>query len=125
MFPNRPRLVAFALAALAALACVASADAGWVTIKNDTNKTVVVQEVVTVNGKQVRGRPVKLNAGESFREFQNTAGIKNYEIYDAANPNASPLWSNKLDCKNDKQSFSVGMANNRVTVTPVPEAKGK
>lgn len=125
MFPTCPRLVAFALAALAALAFVAAAEAGWVTIKNDTNKAVVVQEVVTVNGKQVRGRPVKLNAGESFREFQNTAGIKNYEVYDAANPNAPPLWSNKLDCKSDKQSFSVGIANGRVAVVPVPEAKGK
>lgn len=125
MFPNRSRLVAFALAVLAALAFVASAEAGWVTVKNDTSKAIVVQEVVTVNGKQVRGRPVKLNAGESFREFQNTPGIKNYEIYDAANPNAAPLWSNKLDCKADKQSFSVGVANGRVAVTQVPEAKDK
>jgi hypothetical protein len=125
MFPNRPRLLAFALAALSALLFVAAADAGWVTVKNDTGKAIVVQEVMVVNGKQVRGKPVKLLAGESFREFQNTPGIKNYEIYDAANPNAAPLWNSTLNCKADKQSFSVGVANNKVTVTPVPEAKDK
>ena len=124
MFPTRSRLTAFALAILAAFAFVASAEAGWVTVKNDTNKTIVVQEVVTVNGKQVRGKPVKLLAGESFREFQNTPGIKSYEVFDAANPK-TPLWTNQLSCKADKQSFSVGVVNGRVAVTPIAEGKDK
>jgi hypothetical protein len=124
MFPHRSRLIAFALAILAALAFVGSADAGWITFKNDTNKAIVVQEVVIVNGKQLRGKPVKLGVGESFREFQNTPGVKNYEIYDAANPSAPPVWSNQLDCKADKQSFSVTVQKNgRVGVDSVPDGK--
>ena len=68
---------------LSDVAFVGVADAGWVTIKNDTNKTVTVQEFVTVNNKKVTGKPHKLQAGESFREFQNNPGIKNYEVLDA------------------------------------------
>ena len=124
MFPRRSRLIAFALALAGALVFVGVADAGWVTLKNDTNKAIVVQEVVIVNGKQVRGKPVKLGVGESFREFQNTPGIKNYEIYDAANPNAAPVWSNQLNCKGDKQTFSVSFNKaGRVAVDQVPEGK--
>ena len=122
MFPRRSRLIAFALAVAAAFAFVGSAEAGWVTFKNDTNKTIVIQEVAIINGKQVRGKPVKLGVGESFREFQTTAGVKNYEIYDATNPN-TPVWSNQLNCKADKQSFSVGLKSGRVGVEPVPEKK--
>ena len=124
MSPTRSKLIAFALAVLAALAVVGTAEAGWVTFKNDTNKALVVQEVVIINGKPVRGKPVRLGAGESLREFQNTPGIKNYEIYDASNPNAPPVWSNRLDCKADKQGFSITLQKNgRVGVDPVPNGK--
>src|SRR5262245_53757482 len=40
----RSRFLAFTLAVLAMLALVGVADAGWVTFKNDSNKTIVVQE---------------------------------------------------------------------------------
>jgi hypothetical protein len=124
MFPRRSKLIAFALAVAAALAFAGAAEAGWVTIKNDTNKALVVQEVTIVNGKQVRGKPVKLGAGESFREFQNTPGVKNYEIYDAATPNAAPVWNSQLNCKADKQTFSVNVnKNGRVAVDQVAEPK--
>src|SRR3954447_9106111 len=112
MLPRRSRLLAFALAVVAALAFAGAADAGWVTFKNDSNKAIVVQEVVIVNGKQVRGKPTKLLAGESFREFQNTPGVKSYEILDAGNPPAA-IWSGTLGCKNDSQSFSVTTVNGK------------
>jgi hypothetical protein len=116
----RSRFLAFALAVLATLALVGVADAGWVTIKNDTNKTVVVQEFSIANGKKVTGKPYKLQAGESFREFQNNPGIKTYDILDA---NSNPLASGKLPCNNDSQSFSVTTTGNRVTIVSVPEPK--
>lgn len=114
MFP-RFRPLAFALAVLAALACAGVAEAGWVTFKNDTGKAVVVQEYVVVNGRKVCGKPYKLLPGESFREFQNTAGVKNYDIYDAAVPN-KPVWSSPLNCAADKQAFSVLLVQDRVLV---------
>jgi hypothetical protein len=116
----RSRFLAFALATLATLALVGEADAGWVTIKNDTNKTVVVQEFITVNGKKVSGKPYKLQPGESFREFQNNPGPKSYDVFDG---NGTPLATGKLACNNDSQSFSVTTAGNRVTIVQVPEPK--
>ncbi|MBP3954978.1 hypothetical protein J8F10_06745 [Gemmata sp. G18] len=123
MLPIRSKLFAFTAALLTAMTTFASAaDAGWVTIKNDTNKAVVVQEVVTVNGKLVRGKPIKLLAGESFREFQSVAGVKSYEIVDAANTKTS-IWSGNLNCKSDTQSFSVATFQGKVGVVQVSEPK--
>ncbi|AMV26491.1 hypothetical protein VT84_18980 [Gemmata sp. SH-PL17] len=123
MFPRCSKLFVFVAAILAVMTTFASAaDAGWVTIKNDTNKAIVVQEVVTVNGKVVRGKPVKLLAGESFREFQSMAGVKSYEIVDAANTKMS-IWSGNLNCKSDMQSFSVTTLQGKVGVTQLPEPK--
>jgi hypothetical protein len=117
MFPCF-RILAFALAALAAFA--SEAPAGWVTFKNDTNKAVVVQEFVVANGRKVSGKPYKLLPGESFREFQNTPGLKNYDVYDAGVPN-KPVWSNSLNCGADKQGFSVMLVQGRVIVRTGPQ----
>ncbi len=122
MFPLHSKLFRFVAAALATVAFVSVTDAGWVTIKNDTNKAIVVQEVITVNMKQVRGKPTKLLAGESFREFQNAAGVKSYEVLDAANKNTS-LWNGNLNCKADSQSFSVTVVQGKVGVFQIPEPK--
>jgi hypothetical protein len=119
---TRSKLLAFALAVLVTVAFAGAADAGWVTFKNDTSKPITVQEVVTVNGKQVRGKPTKLGAGESFREFQNTPGTKSYEVLDTGNP-PTTLWTGKLDCKADMQSFSVTTTNGRVGVLPAQDPK--
>lgn len=116
------RLPAFALALTALFAFVAVADAGWVTFKNETGKAIVVQEYIVINGKKVCGKPYKLRAGESFREFQNTPGVRNYDVLDAANPN-SPLWSKSLDCRGDKQIFSVTAVKGKVDVQPAGEEK--
>lgn len=122
MFPRRSKLLAFALAVLVTVAGAGAADAGWVTFKNDTNKAVTVQEVVIVNGRQVRGKPTKLLAGESFREFQNTPGVKSYEVLDAGAPPAT-LWSGNLSCKADSQSFSLTTVNGKMGVFQIPEPK--
>jgi len=122
MFPRRSRLLAFAFAALCAVVGAGAADAGWVTFKNDTNKAVTVQEVVIVNGRQVRGKPTKLLAGESFREFQNTPGVKSYEVLDAG-PQPMTLWNGNLNCKSAMQSFSISTVNGKFGVFSVPEPK--
>lgn len=51
-------------------------QAGWVTIKNETNLTIIVQECATVGGQVRKGKPVKLVPGETLREFQASAGQK-------------------------------------------------
>lgn len=122
MFPGRSKLLAFALVVLSTVAFASAAEGGWVTFKNDTNKTITVQEVVIVNGKQVRGKPVKLGAGESFREFQNTPGVKSYEILDTGNPPMG-LWNGNLNCKGAMQSFSIVTVNGRTGVIQIPDKK--
>jgi hypothetical protein len=122
MFPARRKLFAFALAVVATCAFTGVANAGWVTFKNDTKNAIVVQEVVIVNGKQVRGKPTKLLAGESFREFQNTAGVKSYEIYDTSTP-PTGLWKGNLSCKADSQTFSVTTVNGQTAVNQATETK--
>jgi hypothetical protein len=122
MFPRGSYPIVFALAFAAAFAFVGTADAGWITFKNDSHKTVVVQEVVTVNGRQVRGKPLKLLMGESFREFQNTPGVKCFEVLDTGiAPKA--LWTGKLNCLADTQSFSFAVTNGRYSVTLVEDPK--
>ncbi|AWM38548.1 hypothetical protein GobsT_32770 [Gemmata obscuriglobus] len=122
MFAIRSKLYALAAAVLVTATVATCADAGWVTIKNDTNKALVVQEVTFINGKPVRGKPTKLLGGESFREFQNTAGEKSYEVYEVTSPQR-PVWSGKLNCKADTQSFSVVVAQGKVNVVPAPDPK--
>ncbi len=122
MLPFRSKLFAFAAALAALVACAGGAEAGWVTFKNDTNKAITVQEFVVINGKKISGKPTKLLAGESFREFQNTPGFKTYEILDAGTPPQS-LANARLDCRADMQSFSVVTVNGRTGVIPVQEPK--
>ena len=123
MFPFRSRLFAFAAAVFVTTAFATGADAGWVTIKNDTSKAIVVQEVVLApNGQVMRGKPTKLLAGESFREFQTTPGAKSYEVFDAADATAA-VWSGSLPCPANSQSFSVATVQGKVGVIPVPEKR--
>ncbi|MBX3400447.1 MAG: hypothetical protein KF873_17070 [Gemmataceae bacterium] len=56
------------------------ARAGWVTLSNDTSQTVVVQEMVTVNGQVRKCKPFKLAPGETVREFHPAGGTKKLTI---------------------------------------------
>jgi hypothetical protein len=108
------------LAALSLFFSTDTAFANWLTIKNDTGKPVVVQEVVTVNGQPRRGKPVPLLAGETIREFLPGPTVKRIEIYDPSNPKV-PLASGNLNCPAENQTFSIGVVGGRVTVTPAPQ----
>jgi len=61
---------------MAALVIAAPVSAGWITIKNDTDKTIVVQETSTLNGKLTKGKSYHLTPGEVLKEFQTGAGEK-------------------------------------------------
>ncbi|MCE9564814.1 MAG: hypothetical protein K8U57_22500 [Planctomycetes bacterium] len=105
--------------ALTALFCsTGAASANWITIKNDTGKPIVVQEIVVVNGQVRRGKPTTLLSGETLREFIPGPTVKRVEVYDAAAPNQA-AWSGNLNCKDDNQMFSVTVAGGRVAVGQV------
>ena len=95
-----------------------NSDASWVTYKNDTTKTIVIQESTTVNGQVKRGKPMTLMPGESLREFIPGPTAKKIEVFEVQNPNQS-IWSGSLNCKDDAQTFSVSAAGGKVAVLPV------
>jgi hypothetical protein len=108
-----------AIASLILIAyCSSSAQAGWITINNDTNKGLVVQESVVVNGQTKRGKPINLLPGEKLREYLPGPTIKSIEVFEAQNPNKA-IWSGNLECKEDTQTFSISSENGKVSVGQV------
>jgi hypothetical protein len=107
------------LAAVAVvLGCADFATASWVTIKNDTKQSIVVQETVIINGQAKRGKPTNLLPGETLREFIPGPTVKTIDVFDVQKPGQS-LWSGKLNCKDESQTYSISAAGGRVTVRPV------
>jgi hypothetical protein len=117
MFANfRIRLFS-GLAALALLGSACAADAAWITIKNDTNRVMVVQSAVGPKGQARRGRPVRLLPRESCREFVPPQAIT-LEVYDAQTPN-KPILTSHLAVKKEEQAFSI-MATSPTGIVVAP-----
>lgn len=69
--------------AVSLLGVLFSADpssAAWITLKNDTEKVLVVQETRSVNGKLTKGKSYRLAPGEVLKEFQAGAGTKSFLV---------------------------------------------
>lgn len=105
-------------APLFVVCCTGSVHAGWMTIKNDTNKTIVVQEIVDVNGQVKRGKPTNLLPGETLREYLPEPSVKKIELFEAQDSKKA-VWSGNLSCKDDMQTFSVTCMNGKVNVGQV------
>ena len=118
----RTRLALFSMALAVVLIPVSAVDAAWVTIQNDTNRVIVVQTAVTVNGQLRRGKPMRLLPGEVLRELYGPPAIS-VEVYDAQNPN-KPILSTPLAIKNENQGFSLSSTPQGLVLGPVePPAK--
>ena len=66
--------VKYSAAILVCVVISASAQAGWITLTNDTDHVVVIQETTGPLNKPVRGKSIKLQPGETYKEFQLLAG---------------------------------------------------
>jgi len=97
-------IIIFALAG----ACVLGGDtrAGWITVKNDTKQIIVIQEVGGPLNRPIRGKCIKLQPGETYREYQLLAGSKNIVLYDSESPSA-PLSQDKLTWVQDDATFAI------------------
>lgn len=102
-------------ALLAVVGSAPAADAGWVTIQNDTGRVVVVQTTTSTNNQPRRGRPVRLLPGEHLREFHVTTTVQ-VEVFDGQ-PQDRPLYSGQLTLRPDPQTFVVTPSGRGVTVT--------
>ena len=69
------------------------AGAGWVSVRNTTDKTVYVQDVpegILPGLLSRRRKVIRLQPGEVYREFQANPGERSVDVYDAAAP-AKPI----------------------------------
>jgi len=106
------------LVAVALLAFAGNAEAGWVTIKNDTTKTLVLQETVTTDGTVKRGTSIRLLPGETVREFRTTPAVKSVVVFESAKP-ATTLYRGELSCTEECQTFSITCDGKTTTVKAV------
>ncbi|HEX4613281.1 MAG TPA: hypothetical protein VH092_34155 [Urbifossiella sp.] len=95
---------------------VSAADAGWVTIQNDTGRVVVIQTTVEAGGQTRRGRPIRLLPGEHHREFHTSAALQ-VEVFDGQ-PQDRSLYCGTLHVRSESQTFLVTPAGRSVTVAP-------
>ena len=115
------RLRPLLLAAIGLLVVPSSGFAGWICIKNETKLAVVIQEVPERPGLK-RGKLVKLLPGETYREYQPTAGEKTVQVFDARTP-TKPLCAAKLAWPAADVTFKVEAAEQAARLAPVkPEA---
>ena len=104
------------VAVLAALVGFANAaEAGWVTIKNDSNKAIVVQQTETVNGQAKPGKPVRLLPGECIREQHGNTCMRTVEVFDGQQPCKS-LNTTTLTGKPEGQTLTVSGDGRTATV---------
>jgi hypothetical protein len=121
-----PLLSTWLPAALAVIGLIlghaGAASAAWLTVRNDTRQSVVVQETVVVNGQVKRGKPATLLPGESLREYVPAPTAKRIEVLDSRNPRQL-LWSGNLSCAGETQAYSVATGGGRVVVRPVEDPR--
>jgi hypothetical protein len=114
----RERVLSLAAALFAVVGSAGGAEAGWVTIRNDTNRVLVVQETVTCKGPPTRCKPVRLLPGESVKGFQPTGANLKIEVFDGQNQ-ARSLYSGTQTSREKDQTFSITADGKAVTVTTV------
>jgi hypothetical protein len=89
-----------------ALLLPAAAPAGWLSIRNDTKGSLVVQEVVVVNRTPRPGKLRQLYAGEVALENIAGPGVRRFLVFDPRQP-AVPLYRAEIMCTGDDQFFSL------------------
>jgi hypothetical protein len=105
MTPFRTTLIAI-LAVAALLSAREPARAGWITVKNDTKQVIVIQEVGGPLNRPIRGKSIKLQPGETYREYQLLAGSKSIVLYDS-DASTTPLAQDKLTWVKDDATFAI------------------
>lgn len=111
-----------ALAVFGLLGSAAPAAAGWLTITNDTRRVVLIQETGGPLNRPIRGKCVKLQPGETYREYHRLPGEKTVLLLDA-NAAAPPAASGRLRWYADDAPFAVKDDGLLFKLTPGGKAK--
>ena len=111
----------FALAVTLLVALFGTADAaraGWITVTNDTKQVIVVQETSGPLNRPVKGKCVKLQPGETYREYSLLGGTRNVVLFDAAAPN-TPLSNDTMTWDKADAAFAVKSDGKKTALGPV------
>ena len=111
-------LVLFAVVTLSA----APATAAWITIKNSTKQTILIQETGGPLNRPIKGKCIKLQPGEVYREFQLLGGCRNVTIYDSEAPN-TPLAVEKFTWETDDTALELKPDGKKVQLATTPVVK--
>jgi hypothetical protein len=99
--------VRLAVVAIVLLACGSGrASAGWLSFRNDTRSTLVIQEIVVVNGQARRGPQRQLYPGEVAVESVSRPGVKHLLIIDPKQP-STPLLRTEVSYTTADQIYSI------------------
>jgi hypothetical protein len=110
------RCLTLAAILFAVAGTASAADAGWVTIQNDTGRVVVLQTTCTTGGQPKRGRPVRLLPGEQVREFYAAPSLQ-VEVFES-HPQDHSLFCGTLTLRTEAQTFLITPSGRGVTVGP-------
>jgi len=113
-------IIRLPFALLLAAGLFGTADAargGWITVTNDTKQVIVIQETSGPLNRPVRGKCIKLQPGETHREFSLMSGTRTVVVYDATAPNA-PLAADKMAWDKADVAFAVKSDGKKVTLGP-------
>lgn len=95
------------LAVLGLFGGASQASAGWLTIKNDTKHVILIQETGGPLNRPIRGKFVKLQPGETFREFQLLPGERTVILSDADGKAKAASVTDRLTWQKDDAPFVV------------------
>jgi hypothetical protein len=108
--------------AVALLGLGSTAHAGWITVTNDTKQTIVIQETSGPLHRPLKGKCIKLQPGESHREFSLFGGTRDVVIYDADAPN-TPLVTDTMEWDKNDIAFTVKLDGKKVSLGPAEKKK--
>lgn len=115
-------LIAAAAVFVTLFATAPAAHAGWITVTNDTKQTIVIQETSGPLNRPVRGKCIKLQPGESHREFSLLGGTRNVVIYNADAP-TTPLATDTMAWDKNDTAFTVKADGKKVSLGPAEKKK--
>ncbi len=101
----------------------APADAAWIVYTNDTHATVIVQDVVLVRGKPVAGKPVKLAAGETLRQFHAGPITKTVQILEPGQAANKLLSQSDVSLRDKSLILSIRTVRGQVKLVAAPVKK--
>ena len=99
-----------------------AAHAGWITVTNDTKQTIVIQETSGPLNRPVKGKCIKLQPGETHREYSLLGGTRNVVIYDA-DALTTPLATETMTWEKTDAEFNVKSDGKKVSLGPAEKKK--